>query len=415
MSRAIGGPARGGLRVPCKRLLASGGLVNAGFAASSVFVSLFFYVTSGSVTKMALYSLGTYTGLTLGFLAVAKWFPKVSPRRLFRAGLGLNAAFYLVLILLGRHAAGLALQLGLVSGLAAGTYWLGANTLTYDVLSPEGRGRYYGLNFAITSVLNFVMPLAAGAVIGRVGGEDGFIVVFASSLGAFALASWAARRLSSTPGIGYVPLRRTLSVTWARSDWGRMWLALVMRGFKQAAGGLGLIILVALATHSSQAQGEFAAAASLAGVGTSVLAGRLGARGRAYGMWVGAVGFAATTVLLFFRADFGMLLVYGALSGLAYPGLTVPLAAAVLDVIDADPAAAQLRGAYMLSQEVAINAGRIAAVMMLLALLASGSPVVAVLVVLSVAAALQVGAAHLGSVALDKVAASDDVSGAFAS
>jgi YQGE family putative transporter len=402
MSRLSGGVARDLLEAPWKRLLASGGLVNAGFAVSSVFVSLFFYVTSGSVTKMALYSLGNYTGLTLGFLAMARWFPETSPRRLFRAGLALNAMFYLLLIVLGRQAGALALELGLVGGMAAGTYWLGANTLTYDVLSPEGRGRYYGFNFAITSVLNFVMPLSAGVVIGRLGGQTGFVAVFAIALSAFVLAWWAARGLSTTPGIGGVPLRRVLAVPPVRTEWGRMWLALGMRGFKQAAGGLGLIVLIALATHSSTAQGEFAAVASLAGVGTSVLAGRLRPASRALGMWVGAVGFAATTVMLFFGADFAMLMAYGALSGFVYPGLMVPLAASVLDVIDADPAAAQLRGAYMLSQEVAINAGRIAAVLVLLALLAAAKPVEAVVVVLGVAAALQLAAAHLGAAALEQ-------------
>ena len=411
MSRRHSRFAGGVLPGPFKRLFASAGLVNAGFAASSVFVSLFFYVTSGSVTEMALYSLGNYTGLTLGFLAMARWFPDTAPRRLFRSGVGLSAVFYLVLIALGRGAGGFALELGLVSGVAAGTYWVGANTLTYDVLSPEARGRYYGLSFALTSVLNFVMPLAAGTVIGHVGGETGFAAVFAIALVAFVIAWWAARGLASTHGIGMVPLRRSLAVPPARTEWGLMWLATVMRGFKQATGGgsvtgggLGLIVLVALATHSSTAQGEFAAVASLAGVGTSVLAGRLRPGSRTPGMWVGAAGFAATTVMLFFRADFAMLLAYGALSSLVYPGLTVPLAAGVLDVIDADPAASQLRGAYMLSQEVALNAGRIVAVLLLIALLATTRPLDAVLVLLSVAAGLQIAAAYLGSAALEQAA-----------
>ncbi|MGH9105498.1 MAG: hypothetical protein ACRDZX_06605 [Acidimicrobiales bacterium] len=403
MSWASGGFARGELEAPSKRLLASGGLVNAGFAASSVFVSLFFYLASGSVTEMALYSLGNYCGLTIGFLGVARWLPETSPRRLFRAGLALDAVFYCVLIALGKGAGDLSAELGLLNGVAAGTYWLGANTLAYDVLSPKERGRYYGLNFAIRSVLNVVMPLSAGVVIARLGGQAGFVAVFSVVLGAFVVAWWAARGLSTTPGTGGVPLRRVLAVPLVRSEWGRIWLAVGMRGFRQAAGSLGLIVLVALATHSSQAQGEFAAAASLAGVATSVVAGRLRPGSQATGMWLGALGVAGATALLFVRADFAMLLAYGALSGLLYPGLTVPLAAAALDVIDADPEAAELRGAYIASQEVALNCGRVGAVALLLTVLALMHPVGAVLVVLSVAALLQFGAAHLGSTALEQV------------
>lgn len=406
--------SRKALEAPSRRLLASGGLVNAGFAASSIFVSLFFYVTSGSITKMALYSLGTYCGLTLGFIAVARWSPQTPPRRLFRAGLGLNALFYLVLIALGKEASNLALELGVLGGLVAGTYWFGANTLTYDVLPPTGRGHYYGLSFAITSVINVVMPLSAGVVIGRLGGERGFVAVFAIALVAFTLGWWTSRHLSVTPGTGGVPLRQALAVPLARADWGRMWLALGMRGFKQAAGGLGLIVLIAVATRSSQAQGEFAAAASLAGVGTSLLAGRLRPASRPLWMWVGAAGFAATTALLAIRPDFEMILVYGVLSGLVYPGLMVPLAAAVLDVIDADPAAAQLRGTYMVSQELAVNAGRIAAVVVLVALLAIARPVEAVVTVVSLAAVLQFAAAYFGSAATGQARATRPATRALA-
>jgi hypothetical protein len=92
----------------------------------------------------------------------------------------------------------------------------------------------------------------------------------------------------------------------------------------------------------------------------------------------------------------------------------VPLAASVLDVLDTDPAAARLRGAYMLSQEVAINAGRIAAVLVLLALLAAAKPVEAVVVVLGVAAVLQLAAAHLGAAALEQSGTSRGARGALA-
>ncbi len=394
----MAGAAGEGLSNAAVRLLASGSFVNAGFAATSVFVPLFFYTVSGSITKMALYSVGNYVGLTVGFLAVARLFPGASPRRLFRSGLGLCALFFCALSLLRSQAGPLAAELGLVSGVAAGTYWVGANTLVYDVLGRRERGRYYGLSFAITSMLNVVMPLCAGALVQHL--RNGFLAVFGVASATFVVAWWAAERLSDTPGMGGTEVGRVLAAPWLWGAWGRMWLALGARGFKQAAGGLGLIVLIALATHSSAAQGEFIAVASLAGIATSVLAGRLRAGSRTVGMWIGAAGFATATALLFLHESLGTLLVYGALTGLVYPGLTVPLSAATLEVIDADPAAPLTRGVYILSQEVGLNAGRVGAVVLLLVLLGLTSPVPAVLTVLSIAAALQLAAAHLGSSAL---------------
>lgn len=373
--------------------------MNAGLATSSVFVSLFFYVTSRSIVDMALYGIGRYAGLIVMSVIVVRHFPRTSPRRLFRVGLTLTALFYCLLIVLGGHAAGLALPLGLFNGAAAGTYWFGSNTLVYDVLQPDERGHFYGLSFAIMSVLNVAMPLTAGTVIARVGGETGYMAVFAIALSTYVTAWWTARRLRSTPGIGGVSVRYALTFPFLRAGWGRMWVAVALRGFKQAAGSVGLIVLVALATHSSQAQGDFAAVASLAGVGTSVLAGRLRPEWRAAGMWIGAAGYAAATAILFVRADFPMLLIYGLLTGLIYPGLMVPLSSVVLESIDDDPSAAELRGGYVLSREVAANLGRLCAVGLLLVLLAAMPTTAAVLGVLATAAAFQLVVAHLGATA----------------
>ncbi len=392
-----GATGRHALRQGSRRLLASGGLVNAGLATSSVFVSLFFYVASGSIAEMALYSIGRYGGLIVMSSVVVRVFPNTSPRRLFRVGLILSSAFYGALIVLGRSAGELAAPLGLFNGAALGTYWFGANTLAYDVLAPEERGHYYGWNFALMSVLNVVMPLTAGLVIARVGGTAGYIAVFAIALASFVAAFISARGLADTRSIGGVSLRYALSFPFQRAEWGRMWIALTLRGFKQAAGGIGLIVLVALATHSSRAQGEFAAIASLAGVGTSILAGRITTARRSAGMWIGAIGFTAATLLLFVRIDFAMLLAYGFLSGLIYPTLMVPLASVVLETIADDPCAAELRGGYVLSREIAANIGRLIAVGLLLVLLAATSPTQAVLAVLSIAALLQLVVAHLGA------------------
>ena len=392
-------PASARLRPPARRLLGSGGLVNVGLATSNVFVSLFFYVTSGSIAKMALYAVGRYAGLICMSMLVMHHFPDTPPRRLFRVGLTLTASFFCLLILLGHRASPLALPLGLFNGAAAGTYWFGNNTLVYDVLRPGERGRYYGLSFAIVSVLNVVMPLTAGFVIARVGGERGYATVFSIALVCYVAAFLAARGLGGVRGVGGVSVRRALAFPLARAGWGRMWVALALRGYKQAAGSIGLIVLVAAATHSSEAQGEFAAVASLAGVATSIVAGRVAPERRAVAMWTGALGFLAATVLLFLRADLEMLLVYGLVSGFIYPGLMVPLSSIVLEAIDGDPEGREHRGGYILSREIAANVGRLLAVGLLFVLLEVLPATHAVLGVLATAACFQLVVAHLGATA----------------
>ncbi|KJF16423.1 MFS transporter [Acidithrix ferrooxidans] len=381
---------------PAQRLLASSGLVFGGFATSTVFVSLFFYVASGSVDEMALYGLGRYVGLIIISGIIVKVFPQSSPRQLFRIGLILTAAFYLLIIVLRTSAVGLVVPLGLFNGAAAGIYWFGNNTLAFDVLSPDERSHYYGLSFAIMSILNVAMPLAGGLIISRVGGELGYVCVFGVSLVSFCLAWWTSRKLQTSTGVGAVSMRHALIVPPRQRGWSFIWIAIALHGFKQGGADLGMIVLVELATHSSSDQGIYVSIASLAGVASSVIAGRLPPLVRGRTMWIGALGYGMALILLLFGANFAILLVYGLVSGFAYPGLMVSLSSVVLDVIASDPSAAQLRGEYVLSREIATNVGRIVAISLLIGLMWFLSVTASILVVLCVAAIFQLVAAFLG-------------------
>ncbi len=381
---------------PAQRLLASSGLVLGGFATSTIFVSLFFYVASGSVFEMALFGLGRYFALILVSMVVIRAFPQLSPRQLFRFGIVLTAIFYLTLILLRTSAVSLVIPLGLFNGSASAIYWFGNNTLAFDVLEPTERGHYYGLSFAMLSILNVVMPLIGGFVISRIGGEFGYVTVFAIATVSFCLAWVTSRKLKSSSGIGAVSMRHALIIPPRREGWSLVWSAIFLHGFKQGGADLGMIVLVEVATHSSSAQGLFVSAASLAGVISSVIAGRLPQRYRGATMWVGSIAYGSALFLLVLGSSYPILLVYGLITGFAYPGLMVPLSSVVLDVMDSDPSVNLLRGEYVLSREISTNFGRIVAICSLILLMRFLSIIDSVIVVLAIAAIFQIVAAYLG-------------------
>ena len=385
------------LRQPARRLLACGSLYNAGMATSTVFVSLFFYIATGSVAGMVAFSVGRYLGLIGASLGLVRFAPGASPSTLLRAGIVLNAAFFVLLIVLGHGVAASAVPLGLLDGIALGVYWFGNNSLVFDLVRPGERGRYYGLSFTLLSVMNVVMPLLAGNLISGIGGERGYLAVFSIALVGFAGAGWWSRALEDRGGIGGLAVRHALALPVSHPGWGRMWVAVVLRGFKQASGGIGMIVLVAVAAHTAAAQGEYAAVTAMAAVLTSGLAGGLRGRRRTWAMWVGAAGFAASTVMLYGHLDLAVLLGYGAATGLVYPGLMVPINTIVLEAMDRDPEAASRRGGYVLSREVGVNLGRLAALGAILIGLTLAPAVPAILAVLSAAALSQLVVAHLGA------------------
>ena len=389
---------------PAQRLLASSGLVLGGYATSTIFVSLFFYVASGSVYEMALFGLGRYVALIMVSMFVVRAFPQISPRQLFRFGIVLTALFYLTLILFRTSAVSFVLPLGLFNGSASAIYWFGNNTLAYDVLEPSERGHYYGLSFAMLSILNVVMPLIGGFVISKIGGELGYVAVFAIATLSFCLAWISSRRLKSSSGVGAVSMRHAMILPPRRKGWSLVWSAIALHGFKQGGADLGTIVLVEVATHSSSAQGLFVSAASLAGVISSVIAGRLPRRYRGATMWVGSIAYGGALVLLVFGSSYPTLIAYGLITGFAYPGLMVPLSSVVLDVMDSDPSVDLLRGEYVLSREISTNFGRIVAICSLIVLMNYFTTVRAVLVVLLLAAIFQLLAAYLGRRAFTRYA-----------
>jgi YQGE family putative transporter len=378
------------LTLMAREVLWSGGFTIAGFATSNIFVSLFFYIASGSISKMALYGIGQYLGLILVSVLLVKLTRKTSPKTLFRFGIVLSALFYATLTLLGHGVSGLAFFLGLFNGVAIGIYWFGNNTLAYDVVEPSERNHYYGLNFAIMSGANVVMPFFSGELISHIHGSLGFKVVFMIAFALLVVAFYSARKLSTTASMGDVSIIKSILLPLESKNWMLMSVALALRSMNQVAQSLGIIVLVVLATHNAGDQGLIASVISIATATASMVAGRIKPVWRKIGMRIGAIGVVAATLILLISHSLLEIILFGLLSGLTYPGLFVPLSTVALDVMDEDENAEANRGGYVLSREISINLGRLVGVGLLLMFLHFLKPFSAVFVVMITSAVAQI-------------------------
>ena len=388
-------PSKHKLTLMAREVLWSGGFTIAGFATSGIFVSLFFYIASGSISKMALYSIGQYLGLMAISVLLVEFARKTSPKTLFRAGIVLSALFYAILTLLGHRVSGLAFLLGLFNGFAIGIYWFGNNTLAYDVVDPSERNHFYGLNFAIMSGSNVVMPLLAGELISHIHGSLGFKIVFMLTFVLLGVAFYSARKLSDTASMGEVSIVESILLPLRKKNWMFMSVSLALRSMNQVTQSLGMIILVVLATHNSGDQGLVASVVSIATAVASVAAGKIKPAWRKIGIRTGAVGVIVATLLLLVSHDLVTVILFGLLSGLTYPGLFVPLSTVSLEVMDQDENSESNRGGYVLSREIAINLGRLAGVGLLLVFLRFARPWPAVFTIMLIGAVSQVAVSEL--------------------
>ncbi len=384
------------LSPPARNLLAAVLTVAMAASLTGVFVSLFLYVSSGRVTAMALYTLGMYVGIGLTSVWAGGLKRRVAPRALFSAGVGLTAALYALLLVLGPATAGLVLPLGLLAGVAGGVYWFSVNTLVYDLLPPRERMLYYGTNQALTAVGGVVLPLVAGVVIDRLPHGLGYEVVFAAAFGLYLLAFALSRRLPEGEGVGGLPVSLALRLVRERPRYRRQWLALGLRGARDVTGGFVLVALIYLQTRSASGLAAYTAAAALAGALGALVLRRLPPRRERPTMWLGAAAcLSAAALLLAERQGLWVLVVFQLTTAFFTPLYQIPIATHVLRAMDEDPDAPRTRASYVLSRELAVNGGRIAAiggVLLLIARMGLGQALVASTIA---AAAIQMGAVWL--------------------
>lgn len=368
-------------------------MATAAGALSSVFVSLFLLATSGQLTVLAAYALGQYAAIGLFSAAAAAWLPRTGPRALYRVGLLCIAGFYGLLLFFGKESAAIALPMGLLLGTAAGAFWFGVNALAYDLTDVTDRATYYGFDQALGSAVGVVMPLLSGLIITRIGGETGYAAVFAAALALYAVSTWLSGRMPEGPPVGGLSVWDAVMLPAARPRWRRMWVATALSGVRDgvmAVSGVGLVYIVA---RSPASLGMYAGVTALAGVAAALAVRRVRERARKTAMWLGSFGLAGGAALLLLPLSFPLLLASGLVQSAANPVLNVPVSSVNLDLMDEDPEAITGRGTYILSSEIAVNLGRVGAVLVFLALAAHVSPVPLLIASTLAAGLLQVAGA----------------------
>ncbi|MCL8208078.1 MAG: MFS transporter [Actinomycetia bacterium] len=361
----------------------------AAVAVATVFLNLFLFTLVGSIGALLAFNIGYYAVLTFVFYAAAWLFRGRSPLVPFRWGLALTAAFFAGLWAVGPRAGALAGPVGGLFAVAQGVFWFGVNLMSFDAVPAEARLVFFGSSTAINSVTGVLGPLGGAALVGWLGGVRGDLVLFGLAGVFFALALVVSVRVPPGPPMHIGRLSEGHRVVADRLLWRKTVHTLLIRGSREGVSGLVGVYLVYLATGQSWTIGVYAAlTAAMRVLGSVWVAGRVRPENRWRALGWGTAGMIGGAVLLLAWRSWPCVFLYGVLTGLTLPFYSVPNAALPLDVMDQDGRIAERRVGYILSREWALNAGRLAS-LVLLALLAprwGGAPaLVAVLAATSVA------------------------------
>ncbi|POB09829.1 MFS transporter [Sulfobacillus sp. hq2] len=335
-------------------------------AVATVFVNLFMLVVAHDLTGLITFNIGYFVALSVVFYAASKVFHGQPPLVPYRWGLFLTMAFYGLLLLLSHHAGHMILTLGIIYGIAQGSYWFGFNLMTFDTIDKDSRMHFFGMSGAINSIAGVAAPLFSGFIISTFSGLGGYLIVFAAALALYAAALIVSSGVPMGPPMHLQPVTDSWRVVAERPDWALIIKTVVIRGTREGITSISGLFLIFFATHNAALVGIYTAATALARMAASLLVTRHVRDSRQMqAMSLGVAGIIGAGLLLLAGSSWPWIFAYGVLFALTLPFYMIPSETIPMGVMDNDPQITQRRVSYTLSREVALNVGRLLTVAIL--------------------------------------------------
>lgn len=161
-----------------KRLLLSHNLVIGGRIFFELFLSVFIWKQTSSVTAVALFNIAyllTHTITFTIFASVVKLGRVHLPRKLGLIGF---AIIYFVIYLLSNSAINYIIPLGIGIGFFNGLYWISYQVIRFDLTHTKNRGNYTGWEGAIKTLVELIIPVLGGFIIILKPGNNGYADIF---------------------------------------------------------------------------------------------------------------------------------------------------------------------------------------------------------------------------------------------
>lgn len=351
-------------------LLVVHGLFLLANSLSGTFVHVFLWKAKQDFALLGWFTLVSHVAGAATFCAAGRRVKERNKMHALRLGVFVSAVFYLAVLLLDDEAARHALMLGALLGVAGGLFWLAYNVLYFEVTGPEDRDRYNGLSGVFASLSGMFAPWFSGLLIASTGGERaGYRIIFTLSLAIFLIGVAVSFFLKKR--------RETGTYDWAfgfrllrekGNPWRTVMAGLAAQGVREGVFAFIIGVLVYVATGRESKVGHYALIASAAGAAGYWLYGKLVKPGmRRAAMLVGAGLLIAAVFPFFLKVNYVTLVLFGLLSGLAFPAYIVPITSSVFDMIGLDRESAAHRVELVVLRELGLNAGRVIGIGLFLA------------------------------------------------
>jgi YQGE family putative transporter len=341
-------------------LLVNGLFVTANLL-SGTFLGIYIWKASHNFVLLGWFTLITHIMMALTFWVAGSWAKKGRSGSCLRTGIAVNAAFYGIVLLLGKQAVHAVWLLGLVQGVAVGLFWLGFNVIYFEATDADNRDRFNGLAGVVGSLVGMAAPWSAGYLISHMAGERGYRIMFMTSLAIFAAGVGVSFLLHNREPGGRYEWRLPAQIWRMKgTPWKPVAAALAAQGVRETVFTVMIGLLVYIHTGSEMQLGNYALITQIVAFASFYAAGRWLKPGwRKAGMLVGTLAMTAVIVPFFHGVHYTTLLIFGIGTSLFIPLFTIPMTSSVFDLIGTREESVRQRVEYVVQRELYLNAGRI--------------------------------------------------------
>ncbi|HPW53017.1 MAG TPA: MFS transporter [Erysipelotrichaceae bacterium] len=305
---------------------------------SAVFMNVFLYTYTGSLTVMALYTCIRMSIFPFSFTIAGKMARKISYG--VTLSIGLIFLFYQLFFVLQfnylfsiNH--NLIFLAAILSGLGEGFYYLSFNTLNQLVTSPETRADFLSISGILSNISNVAAPLISTFIISLSGSDiNGYLNIFKIVLVVYGFISLLGIRIKAKGSSARFSVLKALTFQKDR-QWRYVLLSHFLYGFRDSLILSLTGILVYNATNSSGSfYGKLLAFFSLLTIIAYAFASKLIKKHNRIKYYTyGAIFLSSASIILILFPNIYGALYYGIVNAIASPFYNVPFAIITMNAL----------------------------------------------------------------------------------
>lgn len=344
-----------------RRILLSFLLFIVAWPIFSTFTNTFLWRASGSPVDIAVYNVGMYVGVPLGFFINAGLLHRFGYKKLFFAGCLLQGIAPLLLTIVSPTSMLAIAAFGLFLGLPMGLYWGNRNLITLCATERCDRLRFLSVEATQNTLAGIVAPLAIGYFLASMSGQIVWAYVGLMLVGFVILA--VAGSLMQSADVE-VPHART-SPRWIRDAsplWKRQrWFEFLSGAMTVSESTVSLLVILTFLGLEDAVGGAKSGVAVLAAIMMSLYGRKIPESRYRSVLWLAFALIGGSAAAFAFRFDGPASILFFVALGLIAAFRTTTTMSLMYKVVGHEAERTDRnRFLYLFDREVALNLGRVA-------------------------------------------------------